>query len=110
MARRDPLGFFLTCARRYGSVVSMRLGVHHVYLLHHPDHVKHVLQDRARAYAKRPSAARVWALFGDSLTVVGRSLAATTPSSAASLPPRPARSILRRYQTCDDRDARALAA
>jgi len=51
-------------------VVSMRLGVHHVYLLHHPDHVKQVLQDHARAYAKRPSASRVRALFGDSLTVV----------------------------------------
>ena len=70
MARRDPLGFFLTCARRYGNVVSMRLGVHRVYLLHHPDHVKQVLQDHARAYAKRPSASRVRALFGDSLTVV----------------------------------------
>jgi cytochrome P450 len=70
MARRDPLRFFMECARRYGDMVSMRLGVHSVYLLSHPDHVKHVLQDNARAYAKGPPAARVRALFGDSLTLV----------------------------------------
>lgn len=70
MARRDPLGFFLACARRYGDVVSMRLGVHHVYLLRHPDHVKHVLQDHGRDYVKGPPASRVRALFGESLTVL----------------------------------------
>ncbi|HKW95658.1 MAG TPA: cytochrome P450 [Methylomirabilota bacterium] len=70
IARRDPLDFFLGCARRYGDVVSMRLGVHRAYLVSHPDHVKRVLQDNARAYAKGPPAARVHALFGDSLTVV----------------------------------------
>jgi cytochrome P450 len=70
MARRDPLAFFTECARRYGDIVFMRLGVHHVSLLHHPDHVKHVLQSHAHAYAKGPPATRVRALFGDSLTVV----------------------------------------
>jgi cytochrome P450 len=69
MARRDPLRFFLACASRYGDVVSMRLGSNHVYLVRHPDDVKHVLQDHARDYAKGPPASRVWSLFGDSLTV-----------------------------------------
>jgi cytochrome P450 len=69
-ARRDPLGFFMDCARRYGDVISMRLGRHRVYLLSHPDHVKHVLLDNARAYAKGPPATRVRGLFGESLTVV----------------------------------------
>jgi cytochrome P450 len=69
-ARRDPLGFFLECARRHGDVISMRLGTRRVYLLSHPDHVKHVLQDNAHAYAKGPPATRVRGLFGDSLTVV----------------------------------------
>ena len=70
IARRDPLDFFLDCARRHGDVVSMRLGVHRAYLVCHPDHVKRVLQDNARIYAKGPPAARVHPLFGDSLTVV----------------------------------------
>jgi cytochrome P450 len=69
-ARRDPLGFFMECARRHGDVTFMRLGTHRVYLLSHPDHVRHVLQDHAHAYAKRPPAVRVRGLFGDSMTVV----------------------------------------
>jgi len=70
MARRDPLGFFTECVRRHGDLVAMRLGPHHVYLLRHPDHVKHVLQDNARAYAKSPTVSRVRPLFGESLTMV----------------------------------------
>jgi cytochrome P450 len=69
-ARRDPLGFFMECARRYGDVISMRLGPYDAYLLTHPDHVKHVLQDHAHRYAKGPPAARIRGLFGDSLTVL----------------------------------------
>ena len=68
--RRDPLSFFMECARLHGDVISMRLGRRLVYLLSHPDHVKHVLQDNARAYAKGPPVTRVRGLFGDSLTVV----------------------------------------
>lgn len=70
MARRDPLGFFTQCVRRHGDLVAMRLGPHRVYLLRHPDHVKHVLQDNARAYAKGPTVSRVRPLFGESLTMV----------------------------------------
>ena len=69
-ARRDPLCFFTECARRHGDVTCMRLGPHRVYLLTHPDHVKHVLQDSAGAYAKGPPAGRVYGLFGDSTTVL----------------------------------------
>ena len=69
-ARRDPLGFFLESARRYGDVVSMQFGLRRVYLLSHPDDVRHVLQDSQRVYGKSPTAARVRPLFGDSLTTV----------------------------------------
>jgi cytochrome P450 len=68
--RRDPLAFLTECARRHGDVVSMRLGTRSVFLLTHPDHVKHVLQDNAPAYAKGPPAMRVRGLFGDSLTAI----------------------------------------
>ncbi len=70
MARRDPLGFFTDCVRRHGDLIAMRLGPHRVYLLRHPDYVKHVLQDNARAYAKGPTVSRVRSLFGESLTMV----------------------------------------
>jgi cytochrome P450 len=69
-ARRDPLTFFMACARRHGDVTSMRLGRHQVYLLTHPDHVKLLLQDDAHGYAKGPAATPVRGLFGESLTVL----------------------------------------
>jgi cytochrome P450 len=68
--RRDPLGFFLESARRYGDVVSMRFGARRVYLLSHPDDVRHVLQDNHRAYGKSAPASRIRPLFGDSLTTI----------------------------------------
>jgi cytochrome P450 len=70
VARRDPLGFFLESRRQYGDVVSMRFGTRRVYLLSHPDDVKHVLQDNHDAYHKSPPASRVQPLFGNSLTTV----------------------------------------
>ncbi len=69
-ARQDPLRFLMDCARRYGDVASMRLGAHRAYLLSHPDHVKHVLQAPAGAYAKGTVASRVGSLFGGTLTAV----------------------------------------
>ena len=69
-ARRDPLGFFLDSARRYGDVVAMRFGTRRAYLLSHPDDIRHVLQDNARAYGKSAPAARILPLFGDSLTTI----------------------------------------
>ena len=70
VARKDPLQFFVDSARQYGDIVSMRFGFRRAYLLSHPDHVKHVLQDHHRAYWKSPTAARVRPLFGDSLTTI----------------------------------------
>jgi len=70
IARRDPLGFFLESMRQYGDVVCMPFGRRRAYLLSHPEDVRHVLEDDQGIYAKAPTAARVRALFGDSLTTV----------------------------------------
>lgn len=69
MVRRNPAEFFLESARRYGDVVSLRLGFRRAYLFSHPDHIKQILQD-PHAYCKGPPAARVRPLFGDSLTTI----------------------------------------
>jgi cytochrome P450 len=69
-ARRDPLGFFLAAMRRHGDVVAMSLGPRRAVLLCHPEEVRHVLEDDRGIYAKAPVAARVSALFGDSLTSI----------------------------------------
>ncbi|MGH9347930.1 MAG: cytochrome P450 [Vicinamibacterales bacterium] len=51
--RRNPLGFFTSCARDYGPVVRLRAAAWSAYLVSHPDLVKHVLQDNARNYSKQ---------------------------------------------------------
>ena len=49
---RDRLGFGAEIQRRYGEVVSYRLGLIRFTLISHPEHVKHVLQDNHRNYTK----------------------------------------------------------
>jgi len=65
--RRDPLGFVSALARDYGDVVLLRMGPLQAYLLHHPDGVKHVLQDNNQNYVKGPIIARTKVLIGDGL-------------------------------------------
>src|SRR5215471_11031656 len=69
-ARRDPLGFFLEANRRYGDIVALPLRPRRLYLLCHPDHIKDVLQDHARAFRKSVAAEPIRPLFGESLTTV----------------------------------------
>jgi cytochrome P450 len=49
---RDPLRFLTGCERTYGDVVKLRFGLSPAYLVTHPDHVKHVLQDHHARYDK----------------------------------------------------------
>lgn len=49
---RDPLGFLTRCAREYGDVVRLRLGVDTYYALNHPALVEEVLRTRADAVIK----------------------------------------------------------
>ena len=65
--RRDPLAFVAALAREYGDVVCLRMGPVRIYLLHHPDAVKHVLQDNNTNYVKGPVIARVKVLIGEGL-------------------------------------------
>jgi cytochrome P450 len=66
--RRDPLHYLTEVARRYGDVVSLRLGGRQAYLLAYPAHIQHVLQDQPDAYRKGTSVARIKPLFGEGLT------------------------------------------
>ncbi len=65
--RRDPLGFFLRAARDYGDVVALDLPFQKVFLVAHPDYVKHVLQDRYRNYGKGRLAGKMRFALGDGL-------------------------------------------
>jgi cytochrome P450 len=50
--QRDPLRFLMDLRERYGDVARFRVFVWQSYLLSHPDHIKHVLQDNNRNYHK----------------------------------------------------------
>jgi cytochrome P450 len=50
--RRDNLAFYTNCARRYGDVVSYRLGPHRVYQVNHPDLIEQVLVHPQRCFNK----------------------------------------------------------
>jgi cytochrome P450 len=50
--REAPLGALVQIARRYGDIVQYPVGFWTIYLLNHPDYVKHVLQDNHRNYGK----------------------------------------------------------
>jgi cytochrome P450 len=65
--RRDPLGFVDRLAREFGDVVLLRMGPVRLYVLFHPDHVRHVLQENHQNYVKGPIIARTKVLIGDGL-------------------------------------------
>lgn len=65
--QQDPLGFIAGVAHEYGDIVLARLGPIRMYLLHHPDAVKHVLQENNQNYVKGFVVARVKVLIGDGL-------------------------------------------
>ncbi len=50
--RRDRLGFLTDCARRYGDVVSLRLGPVKIWALNHPDLIEEVLVTKNRLFTK----------------------------------------------------------
>src|SRR5882724_982109 len=48
----NPPGFFLETLKERGNLVEINLGSARLLLVHHPDHVRHVMQDHARNYGK----------------------------------------------------------
>jgi cytochrome P450 len=66
--REDPLRCLTAAACRYGAMVSLPLGVKRAYLLAHPAHIQHVLQDQPDRYYKGDSVRRITPLFGQGLT------------------------------------------
>ena len=65
--RRDPLGYVAALARDFGDIVLLRLGHIRVYLLFHPDHIRHILQENHTNYVKGPIIARTKVLIGEGL-------------------------------------------
>ena len=78
--------------REHGDVVCLGMGPIDAWLLHHPDAVKHVLQDNNQNYTKGPIIGRVKALLGEGLftseaTSGAASGGSRSPRSTASASP-----------------------
>jgi cytochrome P450 len=66
--RRDPLGFLMELARRYGDVVFFEPpGLWDIYLLSHPDHIKDVLVTRSHSFMKGQGLQEAKRLLGEGL-------------------------------------------
>ena len=50
--QRDPLAFLLEMSERFDKIAYFRAGKLPVYVIHHPDGIKHVLQEQPRRYSK----------------------------------------------------------
>jgi len=50
--QRGPLSAFLKGRAEYGDVVRYRGGPYYIYLVSHPDQIKHILQDNNQNYLK----------------------------------------------------------
>ncbi len=61
--RRDPLAFF-SYAATLGDAVELRAGFSKAWLLTHPAHIKHVLQDHSRNYVGQSRVVRLFQLGG----------------------------------------------
>jgi cytochrome P450 len=55
LLRRDPLGFYLRCAREYGDCTTLRIGLKRIFLISHPTLIEQVLHSRnfTKHYALR---------------------------------------------------------
>ncbi len=66
--RKDPLSFLLKTSSELGDIIRLKLGPEKLYVISHPDHLKHVFLDNYKNYEKK---SRMWTklmpLFGLSL-------------------------------------------
>jgi cytochrome P450 len=65
--RRDQLGFYESCAREYGDVVSTKMGPYRILLIYHPDAIEELFVTRSRDFVKSPGVRLLRPLLGDGL-------------------------------------------
>ncbi|HMI90745.1 MAG TPA: cytochrome P450, partial [Polyangiales bacterium] len=65
----DPAGLALELMRATDEVVPLRLGPATIYFLHHPRHLRHVMLDNYKNYAKGPIFARADIMLGQGLVL-----------------------------------------
>jgi cytochrome P450 len=69
-ARRNLLRSMTRAWRRYGDLVPLHWGAARVFLLVHPDHIRHVLEERAADYPGSGGSPLLRALLGQGLAMI----------------------------------------
>jgi len=67
LSRKTELKFVTQLVRQYGDFVKLPLPGGPVYLLNHPDFIKHVLQDNHENYTRSPTFERFKIVLGENL-------------------------------------------
>jgi cytochrome P450 len=65
--RRDALGLFVRCARDFGDVATIRMGLRRVYVLNHPRLIEEVLFNNPRSFTKHFGARMLRSTLGTGL-------------------------------------------
>ena len=65
--KHDPIGVFMSAARKFGDVTYFKIGPRRGFLITNPDDVRHVLQDNARNYHKSPLYDKLRTVLGNGL-------------------------------------------
>ncbi|HYP39992.1 MAG TPA: cytochrome P450 [Chloroflexia bacterium] len=63
----NPFHYMVSVAQHYGGVTRLNIGPARVYLVSHPDHVRHILVNNAANYWKGPILRGVKLIIGDGL-------------------------------------------
>lgn len=72
--RRDPFSFLATAVAEHGDFVPLKIGPKRGFILNHPEHVRHVLQDNHQGYAKSHLIKKLKPVLGDGLLTAGGDL------------------------------------
>lgn len=63
----DPLTFLANATQEYGDIICLNDNSNKIYMINHPDYIKHVLQDNYRNYVKTEDTLKL--VVGDGLFV-----------------------------------------
>lgn len=72
--RRDPFSFLAAAVAEHGDLVQLKIGPKRGFILNHPEHVRHVLQDNHQGYAKSHLIKKLKPVLGDGLLTSGGEL------------------------------------